>query len=81
MAFDPDFKYEKYEEYYGDKVQVQKIIDDCKVCGTKLVFTHFSDFKNLMVQAKCLFWVDGLTIVFKTLCFNNQISMVPSMNV
>jgi len=55
MAFDPDFKYEKYEEYYGDKIQVQKIIDDCKVCGTKLVFNHFSDFKNLMVQetARC----------------------------
>ena len=50
-----NFKYEKYEGYYGDKVQVQKIIDDCKVCGTKLVFTHFSDFKNLMVQetARC----------------------------
>ena len=38
MAFDPDFKYEKYEEYYGDKVQVQKIIDDCKSLWNKTSF-------------------------------------------
>ena len=50
-----DFKFEKFEEYYGDIKQVKKIIDECKVCGGKLIFTHISDYRNLFVQetARC----------------------------
>ncbi len=50
-----DFKLERYEEYYGDIRQVKKIMDECKICGAKLVLTHLSDFKNLMIQesARC----------------------------
>ncbi|MFZ9002305.1 MAG: hypothetical protein ACO20H_13445 [Bacteriovoracaceae bacterium] len=55
MSFDPDFKFEKFESYYGDITQVKKIIDDCRHCGAKMVFTHLSDYKNLLVQetARC----------------------------
>lgn len=50
MSMDVDFRFEKFEEYYGDADQVQKIIDNCNVCGSKLVHTHLSDYKNLIVQ-------------------------------
>jgi hypothetical protein len=55
MPFNADFKLEKYEEYYGNIEQVKKIIDDCKICGGKLVISHLSDYKNLIVQenARC----------------------------
>jgi len=55
MPFDSDFKFEKFEEYFGDIKQVKKIIDDCKYCGSKLVFSHMSDYRNLIVQetARC----------------------------
>jgi len=55
MSFETDFRFEKYEEYYGDVSTVKKIIDDCKICGTKLIFSHLSDYKNLIVQetARC----------------------------
>lgn len=54
-TFDHDFKFEQFEEYYGDIGQVQKQIDDCRVCGEKLVFSHLSDYRNLLVQesARC----------------------------
>ena len=50
-----DFKFGALEEYFGDTKQVQKQIDECKVCGGKLIFTHLSDYKNLYVQetARC----------------------------
>lgn len=50
-----DFQFEFFEEYYGDRRQVKKIIDECKICGTKLVMSHLSDYKNLIVQetARC----------------------------
>ncbi len=50
-----DFKFEKFEEYYGDAKQVKKQIDDCQICGAKLIFSHMSDYKNLVVQesARC----------------------------
>ncbi|MCK5882284.1 MAG: hypothetical protein KAG61_01240 [Bacteriovoracaceae bacterium] len=50
-----DFKFEKFEEYFGDAIQVKKQIDDCKICGAKLIFSHMSDYKNLVVQesARC----------------------------
>jgi hypothetical protein len=52
---DYDFKYEKFEEFYGDAKQVKKIINNCKTCGAKLIFTHLSDYKSLFVQesARC----------------------------
>jgi hypothetical protein len=55
MAHDADYKFEKFEEYYGDEKQVKKIINECKLCGSKLVHTHLSDYKNLIVQesARC----------------------------
>ena len=55
MSKDAEIKFERFEEYFGDAGQVQKQIDDCKVCGSKLVFTHLSDYKNLFVQesARC----------------------------
>lgn len=55
MSFEGDFKFERFEEYFGDAKQVKKIIDECKVCGSKMVFTHLSDYKNLLVQesARC----------------------------
>lgn len=55
MSADPDFKFEKFEEYFGDIKQVKRQINDCNVCGSKLVFTHLSDYKNLFIQetARC----------------------------
>jgi hypothetical protein len=51
-----DFKFEQFEEYFGDKDQVKKIMDECKVCGSKLMLSHMPDYKNLLVQetARCL---------------------------
>lgn len=50
-----EFTLEKFEEYYGKPSQVKKQIDDCKICGAKLIFSHLSDYKNLVVQesARC----------------------------
>ena len=55
MSMDSNYKFEKFEEYYGDSQQVKKIIDDCKVCGSKLVHSHLSDYKHMVVQetARC----------------------------
>ncbi len=50
MAYDYDFKKESYLEYYGDEVQVKKIINKCKYCGSSLVFAHSCDFKNLTMR-------------------------------
>lgn len=50
-----DYKFENFEEYYGDIKQVKKIISKCAICGSKLVLSHLSDYKNLIVQesARC----------------------------
>lgn len=55
MSADSSYKFEKFEEYYGDVHQVKKIIDDCNVCGAKLIHTHLSDYKHMVVQenARC----------------------------
>ena len=45
-----EYKFEKFEEYYGDIQQVKKLINDCKECGAKLIQTHLSDYSNLYVQ-------------------------------
>lgn len=50
MAAELDYQFEKFEEYYGDIKQVRKIIDVCKICGAKLVLSHMTDYKNLIVQ-------------------------------
>lgn len=53
---DVDYKFESFEEYFGDINQVKRIIDECKVCGSKLLFSHMPDYKNLLVQetARCM---------------------------
>lgn len=55
MTIDTSYKFERFEEYYGDARQVKKIIDECKVCGSKLVHSHLSDYKHMVVQesARC----------------------------
>ena len=45
-----DYRLEHVEEYYGDKEQVKRTIDECKYCGSKLVHSHLSDYKNLLIQ-------------------------------
>ncbi len=56
MAKDVDFRFERYEEYWGSAENVQKIIGECKVCGSKLLLSHLPDYKNLLVQetARCI---------------------------
>ena len=51
-----DFKFEKFEEYFGTAEEVKKKIDDCPICGSKLLLSHMPDYKNLLVQetARCL---------------------------
>ncbi len=52
---DLEFKFEKFEEYYGDIKQVKQQIDDCQLCGAKLILSHLSDYKHLTIQetARC----------------------------
>jgi hypothetical protein len=53
---DIDFKFENQEQYFGTVEDVKKQIDECKVCGAKLLISHLSDQKNMIVQetARCL---------------------------
>jgi len=69
MSFDGDYKFEFYEKYYGNAEQVKKIIDDCKTCGAKLVFSHLPDYKNLIIQetARCLECCNGNRKIIHTL--------------
>lgn len=55
MSGNTTFKFERFEQYYGDIEQVKKIIDECQVCGAKLIQSHLSDYKHMMVQetARC----------------------------
>lgn len=55
MSFDADFKFESFEEYFGDADQVRKTISSCKICGSSLVHSHVSDYSHLLVQesARC----------------------------
>ena len=59
--FDGSYRFEKFEEYYGDAGQVKRIIDECKICGSQLVFTHLSDYSNMIIQesARCPECGDG----------------------
>jgi ssDNA-binding Zn-finger/Zn-ribbon topoisomerase 1 len=36
---DIDFKFESFEEYFGGAEQVKKTMDECKVCGSKLLLS------------------------------------------
>lgn len=56
MSSETDYKFEKFEEYWGDAKNVQKQIQNCKVCGSKLLLSHMPDYKNLLVQetARCI---------------------------
>ncbi|MBC7540277.1 MAG: hypothetical protein H7281_15750 [Bacteriovorax sp.] len=55
MSMETDYKFENFQEYYGDIKNVKKIINECHICGSKLVITHLSDYKNLLMQesARC----------------------------
>lgn len=55
MSMEFDFKFENFQEYFGDGEDVKKIINECQICGAKLVITHLSDYKNLIMQesARC----------------------------
>ncbi|MFW5887896.1 MAG: hypothetical protein ACOCUH_03755 [Bacteriovoracia bacterium] len=56
MAQEADYKFEQYEEYFGGVEEVMRQMDECKVCGSRLVFNHLPDYKNLLIQesARCL---------------------------
>lgn len=56
MANEVDFKFETFQEYWGDELEVKKTITECKVCGSKLLLSHMPDYKNLLVQetARCI---------------------------
>lgn len=56
MSVDRSYEFEHYEKYAGDAEEVISIMEDCPTCGVKLVLTHYSDGKNLILQetAKCL---------------------------
>lgn len=53
---DAEYKFECYEEYFGDKEEIIKKIDVCSSCGSKLVFGHLPDYKNMIIQeiARCV---------------------------
>ena len=50
MIDDKDFEFETFEEYFGDTHQVDKIINECDVCRTKLAFTHQSNYQELIIK-------------------------------
>ncbi len=56
MSAEVDFKFETFEEFYGPADEVVKQIEECKVCGSRLIFNHLPDYRNLLIQesAKCL---------------------------
>jgi ribosomal protein S27AE len=56
MSSQSDFKFERFEEYLVSVDDVKKQIDECPVCGSKLLLSHMPDYKNLLVQetARCI---------------------------
>jgi len=56
MSNEVNFKFERYEEYWGSPEDVKKTMSECKVCGSKLLLSHMPDYKNLLVQetARCI---------------------------
>ncbi|OFZ24952.1 MAG: hypothetical protein A2381_12815 [Bdellovibrionales bacterium RIFOXYB1_FULL_37_110] len=53
-TFDSDYKFETYEEFYGDIKQVQQLIDACQICGSRLMINHLTDYTNLLVQESAI---------------------------
>ncbi len=53
MSIESEYKFECFEEYYGDVKEVKKQISECKICGGKLIMTHLSDYKNLLIAETC----------------------------
>jgi len=49
-ANDYDFEIEEYESYFGDKKQVINIMENCTICGGKLLNNYLSDYKNLYIK-------------------------------
>lgn len=45
-----EFEFEYFEKYYGDQKQVEKIIEDCPNCGTKLFLSFLPDRSNLLMR-------------------------------
>ncbi|MDD0853781.1 hypothetical protein HBN50_11780 [Halobacteriovorax sp. GB3] len=56
MAANKLYEIETYEGYKIEVDEVIKQIEDCPKCGAKLILTHYSDAKNMMMQetSKCL---------------------------
>lgn len=52
MSKNKEFLIEKYEEYYGSVSQVLKIIEDCSLCGSKLILTHIGHMNDLFLEEK-----------------------------
>jgi len=50
---DSEYEFETYEGYFGSAEDVRRSIDECEECGSKLVFTHLPDYKNLYMQENC----------------------------
>ena len=69
MANNADYKFERFEEYWGGVEDVKKTIGQCKVCGSKLLLNHLPDYKNLLVQetARCLECGEGNRKTFHAL--------------
>ena len=54
---DIDFKFENFEEYFGGADQVKKTIDECKVCGSKLLLSHMPDYKTYSFRKLLVVWI------------------------
>ena len=56
MSKEADYKFERYEQYWGPVENVKKIISHCPACGAKLLHSHLPDYKNLIVQetSRCI---------------------------
>ncbi|MBL6991147.1 MAG: hypothetical protein ISR65_15290 [Bacteriovoracaceae bacterium] len=50
MSIDRDFKLEQFEKYYGEIEDIKKMLNDCTVCGSKLILSHMSDYTNFIIK-------------------------------
>lgn len=55
MSSQKDYEFECYERFYGAPAQVKAIMENCPCCGTKMVFSHYSDNGSLLLHetARC----------------------------
>ena len=51
-----EYQFENYESYVGGPDEVKHEIEHCPKCGSKLMFNHLPDYKNLLIQetGRCL---------------------------